>query len=1125
MEGVAGGRAKPGSSTVAWEGDRDQRHGAPRALGLGSEGPAHRNVRGARDPRASPAPETGLACAGRPDVGWVVGSRAGEEAHPGMRTSVALLAHGMRWRLGMSLLTVLTSAIAVGAAVLGPLYLWTAGDSVVRTTLNAAAISDRGVTLAGPAGQRVSLTRIERAERTVDGLGGRERWYGKPITSAFSSVRLVGPGRSPLSSLLLWRSGICTRLRFSQGSCDLGFGDVVLSQRSARELGVGVGATIDARASARSRALLLRVTGIYAVPDLSAPYWWNQGRADFAFGNAQRVGSATIPELDALIASPATVSASPAAPDVLGQVPLRLGQVGLADQADLSQAVSRASATLRRRGVVLSSGVTALLAGATRQRHQMATIVIVAAVELVVLAVWILASLLLRSSEARLPEIRVARLRGFPAVTLLAVTVTEPAILCLLGIVLGLVGAWITMIVARDRLLDPAATISPSIWAFAALLLAAGSIAATLLLGTFRLLRSSGVSAGRPVDPRRTQTLSVAADAILLVLAIVALIALATSGALAGHEDPIASAAPGLIALGVAVIAVNVVLLACRLAVSISANSSRVGVFLATRQIARRPALLRQARVLIITVGLACFATSAWAVARSNRTTSADFRVGSPELATVTPSGDDLEQAVARVDPRGRFAMAAVVVNTSSSTVLAVDARRLRAAVTWPAGVSRATLGAVSLAINPRVAPQVNLTGTAVVVTARTSGSGPVARRLGNLKLGLWLSDSLGTSIVELGPLHAGAGSYRAPLTGSCAGGCRLAGIGILPVSGRALPSSGSATIVVQRLAEQVPSRRLQEVAADRAPHDWRASASGAVVSAGPNGIALTVPVTTLYSYTSSALSSAPPMVAPADHPAELPVVATSAIEELNGSSLGGTPIPVQGLDGTTLNVVPRITASALPSVGGDAVMVDLNLLERSEVNATTGDVTDEVWLGPAAPPDSLARLQAAGLHIDSVQRASTLVRQMQQSGPALADDFLLLATIIALIAGALSTLSMLGATARQRATELTALEVSGVRRPTLIGALSLETIVLATTGLFGMGAGALAAAMTVPSLPELADAPLYRLSYALPGALIVAVSGLVTVIVLLVGSGTAIALTRRMSPLLLRTAPDDSIG
>jgi hypothetical protein len=45
-------------------------------------------------------------------------------------------------------------------------------------------------------------------------------------------------------------------------------------------------------------------------------------------------------------------------------------------------------------------------------------------------------------------------------------------------------------------------------------------------------------------------------------------------------------------------------------------------------------------------------------------------------------------------------------------------------------------------------------------------------------------------------------------------------------------------------------------------------------------------------------------------------------------------------------------------------------------------------------------------------------------------------ATAAALLVAAASTLGALGSTTRQRATELTALEVAGVRRRTLVGAL-----------------------------------------------------------------------------------------
>ncbi len=148
---------------------------------------------------------------------------------------------------------------------------------------------------------------------------------------------------------------------------------------------------------------------------------------------------------------------------------------------------------------------------------------------------------------------------------------------------------------------------------------------------------------------------------------------------------------------------------------------------------------------------------------------------------------------------------------------------------------------------------------------------------------------------------------------------------------------------------------------------------------------------------------------------------------------------------------------------------------------------------------------------------------ELERSGPALADDFLVVATIAALLAAAASTLGALGATARQRATELTALEVGGVRRRVLARALALESVVLAVTALFGAGAGVLAAVMALPSLPELATPSAIPLHYGLPGGLVLAVSAAVVLVVLVASGAVGAALIQRMSPVLLRSAPNDA--
>ena len=1039
-----------------------------------------------------------------------------------MRPSGLLLLRGMRWRLGISLLTVLTSAIAVGAAVLGPLYLQAAGDSVVRTTVAAASLEDRGATVSAPPGAAPSLGQVQAAERTVTRAGGSNRFYGAPITSVLTGVGLMSARTGPLRSQLLARTGICHYLHFEAGGCDMAFDDVAISDRSARDLGVSVGAVIYTGVQGLSKPLRLQVTGIYSVPNFDLPYWWGNAPGYFPFGQVAG-GSARIPEIDSLITSPATALSVPSqdAPQIVGQLPLRLSSVTLAHEGALKRALSQASTSVAAHGVTLNSELASLLAGADGQRHTMSTIVAVAAVQLVLLAIWVLAGLLVRSSDARQAELRVARLRGFPPISVLAVSALEPVTLCALGLALGIAAAWGAVVLARDQVLDPAAAISPDVWVFVALGVTVAAIAGALAVGTLRLLRSSDGSGLGIAGRARSRQAGLIVDLVLLVLAVVALIALETNGSLSGHSNPIAAAAPGLIALGTAVIAVHCVLFACRAGVSASANSNRIATFLALRQIVRRPAAMRQTRVLIIALCLACFAISAWSVAHTNRAAAATFTVGTKEVVTVTPHGVGLEQAVDRVDPHGRFAMAAVQITTPSSTALAVDASRLAAALPWPAGISSTTRSATSRLLMPRTAPEIDLPGAPVrlAATATVPRRGAAWR---NLEVALWaFNPQVGTTIVDLGLLHPGAWTYQAALGDVCPGGCRVAGLGLIPAPGHDAPSSGTADFTLTRLLAQSAPASWTPVAFDSSAGGWRGTSADVQVGPSGGGLTLVVPASAIADYTGAVGFATSPMVSPADHPTLLPAAVTSEIESLNGTA----GVRISGLDGNTLSVGSTVTATALPRVGADAAMVDLELLTRSQIDPTSPDTADEVWLGPAAPNNVIARLQSAGLHVDRIETASAVLSQLDQSAPALADDFLLVATIVALVAAAASTLGALGANTRQRATELTALQLTGVPRAVLARSLALESGVLAATALFGAGAGVLAAIMAIPSLPQLGTPAFIPLQYGLPGGLVAAVSAAVVVVILLATAAVATVLVRRMSPILLRMAPNDSAG
>jgi hypothetical protein len=366
--------------------------------------------------------------------------------------------------------------------------------------------------------------------------------------------------------------------------------------------------------------------------------------------------------------------------------------------------------------------------------------------------------------------------------------------------------------------------------------------------------------------------------------------------------------------------------------------------------------------------------------------------------------------------------------------------------------------------------------------------------------------------------LRSGTSTYRGVAQTNCP--CRLVGIGVLP-SAKRVPSAGQIQLALNELAYRSGTGVPQRVRTALRPTDWRSTITGIRVIATGSGVRFDIPMAAVVGDTGYA-GTASVMVSLAGQASVLRAVAGRSAESLAvGGGQNGT-LPVQGLDGYNIAVRPVVAAASLPRIGPAGVLVDLGTLERAQTGPTDPATSEEVWLGPQAPPNAVGRLRMAGLHIDQVQRSSTLISQTEHSGPALAFDFMLLATLVALLVAAVGTFSVLAAGGRQRATEMVALEVAGVPRTTLARSLAIEGGILALTALFGVAAGAGTAAIVLPSLPQLAaptDAPL---SYALPVSLLLAVAAGTVLVVMLATALAARGILTRMSPTLLRNAADD---
>ena len=1024
------------------------------------------------------------------------------------------LARGIRWRLTGSVLVVITAAIAVGTAVVGPLFLRAGGDSLVRQDVARASAQSTRLELTA-AGNGTTLDGLEAKQRSLLAGEHLSGLYGPGVVKTMLATALVTSERNEVFlARLTYRSGICSVLHFSAGGCRTGPDEAVVSERSARELGVMVGSTITVNDRKTDAPVRIRITGVYRLPNLHGAYWFGEPQTYFPFGqNSEK--PLELDEIDDLfVTSPAAFALPPAYPRTLTvQTGLRPGALGIGN----ASAVKRDMLDLKRRatlaGVEAETHLPDVLAGPLHQRSLMGTIVVVAAVQLVLLAMWVLTSALMRSADLRRTDLRVARLRGFPLPTLLAVSTTEPAALCAMGVVLGIAGAWGAVRVAASLLFTHGTRVGVDAWTIAGFGAVVLTICVVLGLSSLRLLRGVGLAASSPRSAGGRSRFAI--DVSILVLSVVALVGGATSGALGSHTNPVAAAAPAFVALGASVIAIRIVEYVCRRLSAATLDSSAVALFLAVRQVGRRPTALREGRTLVIAVALACFAVSAWSVARVNRLTAATFSIGARTVVTVEAHARHLRRAVEAVDPRGRFAMPAIQVSGAGTPVIGVDAARLPAVAAWPRGTTRESVGEVGRALRPGADHSVQLATGALAVSANVSASGPATRELAYLYFAAWLFDPVdGTFTVDLGRLRSGRFVYKGAAQRNCP--CRLVGVGVLP-SVKRVPGSGRVRLGIDALSYSSGTGVTQSARAALAPAWWRSGVSGVRVVPSGSGLGIDIPMTAVagdigYGGIASVMASFGP------RSSALPAVAGRSA--VSGGQSG--TLSVQGLDGYNVTVRPAIEAAFLPRIGSDGVIVDLSGLESVQTAPTFSQTSEEVWLGAKAPSKALSRLRAAGLGIERVERSSTLVSQGEHTGPALAYDFMLLATLVALLVAAVGTFSVLAAGGRARATEMTALEVAGIPRATLARSLAIEAGILALTALFGVAAGAGSAAIALPSLPQLAASTDAPLSYALPGPLLLASAAGAVLVVMLATAVAARGILASMSPTLLLSAADD---
>ncbi len=966
-----------------------------------------------------------------------------------------LLVAGARWRVWSTLSMLAVAVVALALSAFGPLYLHSADQSILNGSLDAAPAANIGLTLQ-PSGTTASPGALAATAAHVPRAPDGGAWFGPGLTTASAGFATSVNGQ-PYSAVLVARTGVCHHLVIVAGGCPVGVATVMISTRSAHELGVALGQQLSVSFNRTGPGVPLKVVGLFTAGSAAAPYWW--GDNYFPYGS----GPPQMPMLDDLFSTAATLARADRSSTIatMVQVPYLPGSLSAGDVGEFETALARFGyASREHRGVTVSSQVDDVLDHVASAQHATTTVVWMIEVQLVLLALFTLYFASSRTAAEREPDVQLAELRGYRPRSMLAVAMTEPMAVVVAAVPLGLVAAWVVLWLGAPRFFLPGIAVSMTLGAVVSALATAAVAGVAMVFGARRLV--SAAESGQGIEARsageRSSIGRVVVDVTIIAVALAAFIELAVvgvSGTGGSSVNPLAAFAPGLLALGVGVLGARLLPAALGPTLPVTENSRFVATTLATRRVARRPDFSSQVILVVVAVALITFGISGWAVAARNRTVRNRFDVGAPAVLTVSVRpGVDFLPAVRQADDGGNSAMAVVVEHASDGTTLAVDASRLAAVASWPSDLGDRTASQAAAAlVPPHLAPPVTVAGSRLAVTADAEvGAQPAPHLSADL-----FDDGYQTpEQVSLGPLLPGPHTYTGSLAGLCPSGCRLVD---LALSWAAPPTdgvpSGTVQLVLSSMATLNAAGGTKVVDAGLTDaRRWTTPQGGATLTSTDAGLRADV---TLSPYQ-------PITIAPADTPVAVPAVVTPATAPAAGVSGG---LSVVGLDGATLNGRSVGQVAALPRVGAAATLIDLGTAYRLLSGPVT-DATYEVWLGPGSPASFSRRLADQGITVVGVDATTGAGSALGKTGTGLAYTLFLLAAMAAAALAVGVTAFTLAVSARRRGPELAALGAVGVSGVARRQSIEIEQALTVGVGVvLGAVAGLTATALALPSLPE----------------------------------------------------------
>lgn len=968
-------------------------------------------------------------------------------ASSGASTGLATVLRGVRARALLSAGSVLLTLLAVGSAVLGPVFSVAVTSSYLVTRLDDAPATLTGLTwLFEPAaGLAADPAGAEDAARAA--VATLDPGPFAPLRVQRESERLPGLGGQVQ---LLAKDGACARLEVT-GRCPRGPGEVLLLEGDLERSGVEPGAVVAVDTGGRS--LLLEVVGTYRAPEAD-DYWFDALRFVSLPAQGEDSGGGEQPYRPApLVVDGAVFDRLPA-----GAWSLRLDAPLAVDPTwttrDLAPAVASAERLAevevdapggRLTGVSLND-LAAVAAEVEDEQATARSSVAPAVLSLVLVALALLMRLLLAAGDLRVPELALASLRGLTGRRLWALGLAEPLVVLLAAAPLGVAGGYaLAWVLARAWLVPGLPVRLPGLSLVAAALVVVAAVGvAVVAVGLVLRTGLAGQLAGARRPTGRTRTGLVLE--LLVWAAALAVLATELGGAQGDRPDATDLVLPVLLAVVAGLAAVR---LTGRLAgwwTRHRARSRSLAGFVAARALSRRREGTLVVLPLTAAVAVGVFsvgvhdAAAGWrgSVAATAAPAASVWRSDLPLAATV--------ELTRTLDPDGRWLMAASSGALGQQRLSVVDTTRLANVGAWPATwtpgrdaadvarlvgptgrVPRLVGAEVGLTVEPRPA----------AAGAQPSGAEPLV-----VELRLRTPDGEAAR-AYLGPYPAGRATTRTTAVPGCAAGCRLEGLTVGRAAGLQVRLSG--TVELRDLTvdgEAVPGA-LDEAGWAPTP-EYAAGGALTDLTAADGALALAV---------DSGEDEAVVRLTSGGVPLAAPVlVGSDAVSGLETDDEGRTVLRLSSGD---LVVEPRGTAASTPFTGPAGVLVDATVLANDRPFYDEA-FTTVVLAADDAPAELREALAGQGL-VETATLAGTRAA-LDRSAYALA---LRLYLVVAALVLLMATAGLVVSTAVQlpaRRRDAAALRVVGVRRGTVVSAVVRETgAVLGSAALAGLAAGTLA--------------------------------------------------------------------